>query len=623
VAGRAGLLAAAAGGLLAAGGLAWMALRSPAQAPEVRRSPQGAARLLDAAAREAEDIIAAVRDRKLSSALAGIVAFLARFAPVDLGPERRAAFDEARVEAGRWGLAEAESLARQGDATASEAVLARALRALSGTAAEEEGAAAAREVRALLESLYAGAAAKARGEALAPVEKAVAEARAKAAKGLPEEALADVLGLIPATTHPDARKALEAEAAALRRRVAAKKERAALRKKADDAISRADYEGARKILRALVDGAGEDADAAETAKDKERLDGVKELEENKEPETLAACRRALRWLVKQQLSDGSFSLPAKGDDGKAISDDQRQKAGNRAGLTGLAALALLGHVRYDITDEFAPSLGRAVAWLLRSESAAGTFSTSGVQVYENSVDALVLVEADRLLHRSEVKPAALKAVVWLQNAQNSDGGWRYRPQAPPSDMSATGWALQALLHARMGDYEVTTEEEQAALAKGETPRPRLQGSIDLAFSYLDRMTDAGGRTGYQYTGQGSTAMTAAALFCRLRNGMGPDDYRVRLAADLVLKNPPSAKWGDSCYALFYASDAMSRLGGNWWAKWAPGLKKTLLESQVKEGDAAGAWPSAADPWGKRQDVGPVFVVSMNALALENFFEHRE
>jgi len=118
-------------------------------------------------------------------------------------------------------------------------------------------------------------------------------------------------------------------------------------------------------------------------------------------------------------------------------------------------------------------------------------------------------------------------------------------------------------------------------------------------------------------------MTAAALFCRLRNDLGPGDDRVRLAADFLLGKPPGAKWGESCYALFYASDAMSRLGGTWWKRWAPGLKKLLLESQVKEGEAAGAWPSANDAWGKRPDVGVVFVVALNAISLENFFEHRE
>ena len=66
---------------------------------------------------------------------------------------------------------------------------------------------------------------------------------------------------------------------------------------------------------------------------------------------------------------------------------------------------------------------------------------------------------------------------------------------------------------------------------------------------------------------------------------------------------------------------MSRLGGAYWAKWGPGLKKLLLETQSKEGAAAGSWPAAGDPWAQRP--GQVFVVALNALSLENFFEHRE
>ena len=68
-------------------------------------------------------------------------------------------------------------------------------------------------------------------------------------------------------------------------------------------------------------------------------------------------------------------------------------------------------------------------------------------------------------------------------------------------------------------------------------------------------------------------------------------------------------------------DAMSRLGGSWWRKWAPPLKKALLDSQNKKGDAEGSWPTAQDSWAR--NAGAVYHCAMNALSLENFFEHRE
>jgi hypothetical protein len=601
---RAGPLAAAVLGLGAAGFVLWHALAP--SAPTSGRGAGGtgpAADGRDRAVRDADDIMSAVRRGRFSAALSGVAVFLREFSAADLDPSRRAAFEEARVEAGRWGLSEALSLAESGDVEAAEAVLARALAALRGTAAEGEGDAAAARIRLLAEQAAAAAAVKARAEALVPAEKAATAARAKAAKD-PEGALVDLLGTLEVVTDPDARRLLEREVEAVRKRTATKKDRDALRKRADQAIAAGDYAKAKEILKTLVEGAeAAGAEAAEAKKDAEKLDGVKELEENKEPEALAACRKGLRWLVKQQIDDGSFSLPLIGDDGKKTTDEQRKKAANRIGLTALASLALLGHVRYDITDEFEAPLDKSLAWLLAAQQKDGSFSRN---LYENSIAALVLVEADRLLHRGEMKPAAVKALTWLQDAQNSDGGWRYVPRTPPSDMSVTGWALQALLHAKLGDYEIR------------------QNSLDLGITYIDRMTDpTTGRVGYMTTGSGSDAMTAAGLFCRLRFSQGPEDPRVSAGAEQLLRKLPGANWKNSAYGLFYASDAMSRLGGRWWTKWAPALKKHLLDAQLKEGDSAGAWPSAGDDWGKRADVGPIFVVSLNCISLENFFEHRD
>jgi hypothetical protein len=570
-----------------------------------------------------DDIVDAVHRGRLSSALAGVAAFLRSRDARDLDAERRAAFDSAREEAGLWGLAESERLAKAGDADAAGVLLAKALAALEGTPREAEAEAAATRVKKLLEGIHAADAAKARGEALVPAEKAMDLARAKSAKGDPEGGLADLLLVLKTTTNPDVRAEIEKEVAALSKRVKSKQDRQGLRKKADDLISKGQYDRAREILKGLVEGAeAAGAGEEEAAKDKAKLEGVDELEENKEPDTLAACRRALRWLQKQQLSDGSFSpTPPQVDAaGKPLPEDNRKKAPNRIGLTGLASLALLGHVRYDLTDEFAPALQKSLEWLQAAQKPDGAF---GGTLYEQAIATLALVEADRYFRIVKLKPQAVAGLVWIQKAQNDDGGWRYSPRTNPSDVSVTCWALQSLLHARSANYEVTDDEENEALSLGKELRPRIQTSLERAFAYLDRMTDpVTKKVGYTNPGQGSSAMTAAALFCRLRYDQGPDDDRVRLAADSVVKD--AVGYGkNNAYGLFYASDGMSKLGGTYWQKWAPALKKYLLESQVKEGDAAGSWPNAGDSQGKNENVGAVFVVSMNALSLENFFEHRE
>ncbi|HEU4395603.1 MAG TPA: prenyltransferase/squalene oxidase repeat-containing protein [Planctomycetota bacterium] len=598
--GRALAFAAAAAGAVGGALFARQVFAPEAPAPKTSRvSPDAPA---DPASREADDVVDAVRRGRLSAALAGAASFLRLHDPAALDADRRAAFEEARLAAGRWGLAEAESLVGRGQAEAAEAVLARAVAVLAGTEAEAEAAACSTRVRAAVEAVAAAATAAAEQAAVESVEKILLEARAKAAVGKPADALAGLLGPLEAASHPAAKARIEKEVASLRRSVKVADGRSAQRKRADEFLAKGDYAKAREVLVALVEGAGEGTPAEEAARDKAKLDALKDLEQNREPEALAAVRRALRWMVKQQIPDGSFSVPVMGDDGKAVPDEQRKKAKYRTGITGLAAIALLGHVRHDLTDEFEPALDRSLAWIVAAQKSNGSFTG---MIYEDAICTLALIEADRILKKPGMAEPATRGLVFLQDAQNSDGGWKYSARKPPSDVSVTGWALQALLHAESGGYEL---------------RP---GTVDSAFGYLDRMTDpATKQTQYQVPGGGNPAMTAVALFCRLRRSMGPEDDTVRLAAEFLARHPPhSASMKRSSYATFYASDAMSRLGGSWWRKWAPSLKKTLLDAQNKKGDAEGSWPSAEDAWAR--NAGAVYHCAMNAMSLENFFEHRE
>ncbi len=596
------LAAAAAASLAAAGAFAWSALRSLPPEASAGGLPAAPARPRSPADREAMDVVGAAGAGSFAAALNGVVSFLSRFRPGSLAAELQEPFEEARIAAGRWGLSEASDLAAGGEGAGAEALLEKAALALAGTSAEGEVAGARLRTAEALAAFLASDGERRRVDALVPAQKAVEAARATAAAAGPAKAVAELRGVLKATTDPAARKVVEGEIAILQGRVAGARARAALRKKADAALAGGDYRRAREILEGLAAGGGDGgADPAEAARDAAKAEGLKDLEENREPEALAAVRRGLRWMVKQQLPDGSFSIPLLDDAGKTLDDARRKQAKYRTGITGLAALALLGHVRHDITDEFEPALDRTLSWILAAQKADGSFARS---IYEHSLCTLALVDADRLLHRTKLREPARKAVAWLEEAMNLDGGWRYAPRTPPSDVSATGWALQALLHARMGSYEV---------------KPAV---VDLAFSYLDRMSDvATGRAGYTSPGQGSLAMTAATLFCRLRNGMGPADPVVEKAADLLLKTLPRAGWSETSYHLYYASDAMSRLGGKWWKAWAPPLKAFLLKSQVAEGEAAGAWPTKDDRWAR--DAGGVYQAAMNALCLENFFEHRD
>jgi len=569
------------------------------------------------ARRAATDLLAAYARGDLRSTLAGVLSFLARYAVEDLAPEMARAFSGARAAAGRWALREAEGLATAGDTEGAERMLADAERCLHGT----EAAGEVEPVRSRVLDILGRLAARRKDP---PPEASAFDRELAAAKRLLEagdlEGAAKHFALAsPLAAGPAERRSLDQRANTLVAEAGKRRTRAERRRTADAAVRAGDYGKGRAILTALAEEARVDpeADPAESRRDEERGSAVTDLEENRELPVLASVRQGLRWMVKQQLPDGSFGWTAVEAKEKGLTEEKRSTHQHRTGLTGLAALALLGHVRFDITDEFEPTLRKAVDWLLAWQKADGSFPVSttnqGVNLYHHSIVTAALVDMDRLLHDTRVRPAAAKAIRWLQDAANQDAGWRYSPRGPTSDVSVTGWALQALLHARAAHYDVG----------GEDPVLR-PGVIDGAMAYVDRMTQQDGRVGYDKpTNPGSAAMTAAALFCRLRYDQGLGDARVQAAADFVVKRLPKPGWGENSYFLFYASDGMSRLGGTYWKAWGPALQKYLLDLQVKEGDSVGAWPTKGDAWAQRDDGGAVYQCAMHCLALENFFDHRD
>ncbi len=551
------------------------------------------------AARELAAVLDALREGRHPAALAGMVALLSRPGWEELEAASATALEDARLDLVRWALEEAEELARAGEGDAAAALLARAERCLAGLPADGDIDAARARIRGLLAVL------EERRRVVPAVEDTlapeIARVRELGARD-PAAGLAEVEKALAAEKDPARRRRWAAEAEALRAAQAGRARRARLRQKADAAVRKGDFQSAGRFLAdAIQDAKGDPTAAAdEAAKDAERKAGLEDLEENGEPPVLAAVRTALRWVVKQQLPDGSFGWTAVEEKEKGLPEGKRNSHPQIQGLTALAGLALVGHARHDFTDEFEAPLDRALDWILSRQRKDGSFPGS---MYDHAISTLLLVDADRYLVRPRVRAAVPGALLFLQDARNTDGGWRYQPRSGGSDVSVTGWASQALLHAHLGRWEVPQEV------------------LDGALSYIDRMTDPAGRVGYTDPGRGTLAMTATALFCRLRFGQGLVDERVRAAADLLAASPPKPGWKETSYHLFYASDAMSRLGGTYWKQWGPALKKYLLDAQVKEGDAAGAWPSAGDRWAER--TGSIYLAAMHALALENFFEHRE
>ncbi|HWG09496.1 MAG TPA: squalene--hopene cyclase [Solirubrobacteraceae bacterium] len=175
------------------------------------------------------------------------------------------------------------------------------------------------------------------------------------------------------------------------------------------------------------------------------------------PELYAAVERAATWLQGMQSAGGGWGafdaentralvreLPFL-DFGEVIDEPSADVSAHS--LEMLAALGLLD----------TPAARRGVAWLIDQQEPGGSwFGRWGVNhVYGTGAAVPALVAAG--IEPSE--PCIVRAVQWLLEHQNDDGGWGEDPRSydedewigrGPSTASQTAWALLALHAAREG-----------------------------------------------------------------------------------------------------------------------------------------------------------------------------
>jgi squalene-hopene/tetraprenyl-beta-curcumene cyclase len=141
-------------------------------------------------------------------------------------------------------------------------------------------------------------------------------------------------------------------------------------------------------------------------------------------------RAAEQYLAALVNDDGGFGTYRRGDP-------------SEVGVTGCAALALA-----PARDQFAATLGGAVAFLLRRQRPDGTFERGWSLSEANAMFRAMLA----LRHCAEGTPELTKAAVrqafescarYLIRTQNPDGGWG-QCAGDPSDVLSTSYSLLAL-----------------------------------------------------------------------------------------------------------------------------------------------------------------------------------
>jgi hypothetical protein len=320
-----------------------------------------------------------------------------------------------------------------------------------------------------------------------------------------------------------------------------------------------------------------------------------------------AVGAALNWLHRHQTSYGKWSLDFR----------QQCKGGTCSGPGNIrsdeaaTAMALLTFLAAGETHKskgpYQQTVSKGLAWLIKQQTPDGNLFGESVQpMYAQGLATLALCEAYGMTRDKHVGEAAQKAVKFIERAQNeTTGGWRYYPR-DPGDTSVTGWQIMALKSAQLAGLPVSSmvldnsQKWLHSVAKGE---------------HL-------GLFSYQPYREVTPTMTAVGMLCTQYLGIDRNAPSMLEGKKYLLANPPDNKLYRNTYYWYYATLVMHNFSGPEWDAWNRQMRRTLIETQEKEGCATGSWDPLAptmDAWGEQG--GRLMITALNTLTLEVYYRY--
>lgn len=323
----------------------------------------------------------------------------------------------------------------------------------------------------------------------------------------------------------------------------------------------------------------------------------------------AAVAAALRWLASAQSADGRWDadLFGAGRETKTLGHDRRG-AGAQAdmGITGLALLAFLGSGETHLAGPHRETVQHGLEFVLSGQASDGSLAGNAelfAAMYCHGMAALAVSEAYALSGDERLLPGLQKALHFTITAQNTAGGWRYRPQEPtdPGDMSQFGWQLMTLKSAEMG-----------GIAMPDPTRVRM-----VRFLQSCSLGKRRGLAGYRPGDGASRTMTAEALVCRYFLDAENSPEAVDEAATYLMDELPQQRTANFYY-WYYATLALFQRQGNDWQRWNEALQAELLARQRWDGTFAGSF-DPNDLWGGYG--GRVYSTALATLCLEVYYRY--
>ncbi len=315
--------------------------------------------------------------------------------------------------------------------------------------------------------------------------------------------------------------------------------------------------------------------------------------------TEESVEMGLKWLAKQQKSNGSWSLVGPYSDGGTSE--------NATAATALALNAFLGAGSTHVEGQYKDNVKLGLSFLVRKQSEDGYFpdprEPSRQQMYAQAIASITITEAYGMSGDSALHRAAQRAMQFAAWSQSPLRGWRYTPRED-ADLSVTGWYVMALVTGKMAGLSI----DEAALAN--------------VADFLDSVAyEDDSRYAYDGFEPPSLSMTAEGLLCRIYLGW-PSTHPALLRAienDLLSVKPSSVDDEYSVYYWYYATQVLHHVGGSAWEQWNRAMRKTIPAMQEREGREAGSWTPSRDAFGASG--GRLYTTCLNLYCLEVYYRH--
>jgi squalene cyclase len=329
-------------------------------------------------------------------------------------------------------------------------------------------------------------------------------------------------------------------------------------------------------------------------------------------EHMAAVERGLAWLAANQELDGSW----RGKVGYKLNTDYRSTADEgHVGVTALACMAFLAGGHVPGRGAYGDVVERGLGFVLGSAQEDGYLTRSGTRMYSHAFATLFLAEIYGMTHREDVRKKLQKAVDFIVDTQNEEGGWRYVPFAQDSDMSIVVCQVLALRAARNIGIRVpkaTVDRAASYVVDSAVKESRgvpFNAYPDIVGSFLYQKEQHGSRSSFPLTAAGVTALHGVGIYSdqAIRRGL---DY---LRAHLYEFDQDFGRRAGGHYFFwyghYYGVQAMYTAGSSaeisYWEPYFEEVRRELYSMQ----NADGSWPNRTGP-------GPAFGTAMAVLILE-------